>query len=85
MLRAQNPDEYVTEGELNDSKAPARKKKDVAITPLGVPLIGGPCAITNAIALISILAIYTLKAVGSLLSLLGFYPEVQSDYSNRRV
>jgi multiple antibiotic resistance protein len=50
MLRAQNPDECVTEGELNDSKAPAKKKKDIAITPLGVPLIGGPCVITNAIA-----------------------------------
>jgi multiple antibiotic resistance protein len=50
MLRAQDSDEHVTEEELKEAKATAKKKGDIAITPLGIPLIAGPCFITNTIA-----------------------------------
>jgi multiple antibiotic resistance protein len=50
MLRAQDSEEHVTEGELQEAKATAKKKGDIAITPLGIPLIAGPCFITNTIA-----------------------------------
>ncbi|MDR0679646.1 MAG: MarC family protein [Puniceicoccales bacterium] len=50
MLRAQDSDDRITEEELEESKSIAKKKGDVSITPLGVPIIVGPCAITSAIA-----------------------------------
>jgi small neutral amino acid transporter SnatA (MarC family) len=50
MLRAQTPDEQIAEGALEDSKAAEKKKGDIAITPLRVPFIGGPCVITAPIA-----------------------------------
>jgi small neutral amino acid transporter SnatA (MarC family) len=45
MLRAQTPDEQIAEWALEDSKAAEEKKGDIAITPLGVPFIGGACVI----------------------------------------
>jgi multiple antibiotic resistance protein len=50
MLRGQDSDEHISDGEVEDSKAAARKKKDISITPLGIPMIAGPCLITCAIA-----------------------------------
>jgi multiple antibiotic resistance protein len=50
MLRAQDSSEQITEEEVKDAKATAKKKGDIAITPLGIPIIAGPCFITNTIA-----------------------------------
>ncbi|MDR0715687.1 MAG: MarC family protein [Puniceicoccales bacterium] len=50
MLRAQDSDDHITEEELKESKSIAKKKGDISITPLGVPIIVGPCAITGTIA-----------------------------------
>lgn len=52
MLRSQD-DEPKPESaglEVDDSKKRGRAKEDISITPLGVPIIAGPCCITNVIA-----------------------------------
>lgn len=50
MLRAQDSDTRVTEDEVKESKAAVKNKEDISITPLGIPVIAGPCCITNTIA-----------------------------------
>jgi multiple antibiotic resistance protein len=50
MLRAQDSSEQITEEEVEEAKVTAKKKGDIAITPLGIPIIAGPCFITNTIA-----------------------------------
>jgi multiple antibiotic resistance protein len=50
MLRGQDPSDDIIEDKSKESKGAAGKKKDIAITPLGIPLIAGPCCIANTIA-----------------------------------
>ncbi len=50
MLRAQDSDTQITSDELEESKVAVKNKEDISITPLGIPIIAGPCCITNTIA-----------------------------------
>ncbi|MDR1255439.1 MAG: MarC family protein [Puniceicoccales bacterium] len=50
MLRAQDSDVHITEGEVKELKNSAKQKNDISITPFGIPIVAGPCLITNAIA-----------------------------------
>ena len=50
MLRAQDSSTQVTSDEIEESKTAVKNKEDISITPLGIPMIAGPCCITNTIA-----------------------------------
>jgi multiple antibiotic resistance protein len=49
MLRGPISDENVAENDGKQPKGAAGQRRDIAITPLGVPLIAGPCCIANTI------------------------------------
>ncbi|MDR1401574.1 MAG: MarC family protein [Puniceicoccales bacterium] len=51
MLRTEEPEETVTQEEIDAGTSTKKNKIDISITPFGIPIICGPACITQVIAL----------------------------------